>query len=609
MHGVNNRLLNIDLTRQTNRVEEISGDLHRRFLGGYGLGAAFLLDRMDPSTDALGPGNILGFAAGILTGTGAYIASRFMAFAKSPSTGGWGDANCGAYFGKALKSSGFDAVLFSGAAERPVYVLLSGGSCEVLPAADIWGLDTYETEDILKKRHPGSQVACIGPAGERMSMIAGISTDKGRYAARSALGAVMGSKKVKALVAAGGEFPVLADPEKMKELKKKHREAFKGDFANLLRQYGTPMFYNDGNASGDTPFRNWAGSVEEMKTLGRDEAEEMLKYQSKRYGCSECPVACGGHVEVVKGPFKTEGEVHKAEYETMGMFGANMFNADIESVIRINDLCNCYGMDTISCGGLCAFATECYEAGIITGADTGGLSLSWSDPQVLVSLVERIGRAEGIGEVLSKGFEYAVSVFGEESRKYAMAVRNEGLPAHDPRWGADLALTYYSDATPARHTQGCTVFPAAGYEMPENADTDPAVQARAHRDNVGWYHALSSLGLCLFGFSIMEYQAIPDFLKAATGEEWSLDELLEAGLRIHLARHLFNLKAGIRFTEYPFPERVLGKPPLKTGETKGITVDLDGMVKHYLESFDMDPKTLMPSEKILQELRLDTILV
>lgn len=609
MHGVNNRLLNIDLTGQTNRVEEISEDLHRRYLGGYGLGAALLLDRMDPAADPLSPDNILGFAAGVLTGTGAYIASRFMAFAKSPSTGGWGDANCGAFFGKALKSSGFDAVLFSGAAETPVYVLLSDGTCEVLPATDLWGLDTYETEDILKKRHPGSQVACIGPAGERMSMIAGISTDKGRYAARSALGAVMGSKKVKALVAAGGEFPALADPEIMKELKKKHRDAFKGDFANLLRQYGTPMFYNGGNASGDTPFRNWAGSVEEMETLGTDEAEEMLKYQSKRYGCSECPVACGGHVEVKEGPFKTEGEVHKAEYETMGMFGANMFNADIESVIRINDLCNRYGMDTISCAGLCAFATECYEAGIITSGDTDGLELSWSDPRVLVSLVEKIGKAEGIGETLSKGFDYAVSVFGSESRKYVMAVRNEGLPAHDPRWGADLALTYYSDATPARHTQGCTVFPAAGYEMPEHADTDPSVQAKAHKDNVGWYHALSSLGLCLFGFSIMEYQAIPGFLKAATGADWTLDELLDAGLRIHLARHLFNLKAGIKFTEHPFPERVLGKPPLKTGETKGVTVDLDGMVKHYLESFEMDPESLMPSKEILKTLNLDTVSV
>ena len=226
MYAVTGTLINVDCNNRVSRKEEILEDMHRKFLGGYGLGAALLLERMDPAADALGPENILGFAAGILTGTGAYIASRFMAFAKSPSTGGWGDSNCGAFFGKALKSSGFDAVLLSGVAEKPVYILLSGGSCEILPAEDLWGLDTYETDDILKNRHPGSQVACIGPAGERMSTIAGISTDKGRYAARSALGAVMGSKKVKAVVAAGGEFPSLADPEKMKELKRVHRDAF-----------------------------------------------------------------------------------------------------------------------------------------------------------------------------------------------------------------------------------------------------------------------------------------------------------------------------------------------------------------------------------------------
>lgn len=604
MNGVNNRLLSIDLSKEQNRIEEIPEDLHRQYLGGYGLGVALLIDRMDPAVEPLGPDNILGFASGILTGTGAYIASRFMAFAKSPSTGGWGDSNCGAYFGKALKSSGFDAVLLSGAAERPVYILLSGGTCHVLPAEDLWGLDTYETEDILKERHKGAQVACIGPAGERMSMIAGISTDKGRYAARSALGAVMGSKKVKAVVAAGGEFPDLADSGRMKELKKEHRSAFHDVFPDLLRKYGTPMFYSDAGASGDMPFRNWAGSVEEMETLDRDEAEEMLKYQSRRYGCSGCPVACGGHVEVKEGPFKTEGAVHKAEYETLGMFGANMFNTDIESIIRINDLCNRYGVDTISCAGLCSFATECYEAGIINNADTGGLELSFNDPDVLVCLVEKIGKAEGIGETLSKGFEYAVSEFGPESRQFVMAVRNEGLPAHDPRWGADLALTYYTDATPARHTQGCTVFPAAGYEMQEEAATDPSVQAVAHRDNVAWYHALSSLGLCLFGFSIIDYHIIPDFLSAAAGGEWTLEELQRAGLRIHVARHIFNLKAGIKFTDYPFPERVLGRPPLKTGATKGVTVDLDSLVKHYLESFEMDPDSLMPSEQVLKTLSL-----
>ena len=480
----------------------------------------------------------------------------------------------------------------------------------MLPAAGLWGLDTYETEDILKRRHPGSGWSASAPRGERLSMIAGISTDRGRYAARSALGAVMGSKKIKAVVASvGEEFPLLSDPQAMKDLRQKHRPAFRDVFPDLLRKYGTPMFYNEGNKSGDTPFGNWRGSIEDMEPPGTDEAEELLKYRTRRYGCDGCPVACGGHVKIDDGPFRTDGTVHGPEYETMGMFGANLFNSNIESLIRINDICNRYGMDTISCGGLCAFAVECFEAGIITTEDTGGMTLSWNDPVTLKDLVEKIGKGEGIGEILSRGFEYASAIFGEESRKYVMAVRNEGLPAHDPRWSADLALTYYSDATPARHTQGCTTFPAAGYEMPENAGSDPAVQAMAHRDNVAWYHALSSLGLCLFGFSILDYRAIPEFLAAAAGGSWTLEDLQKAGLRIHLARHIFNLKAGVRFTETRFPDRVLGRPPLSGGETKGAVVDLEAMVKHYLESFEMDPESLMPSKHILKTLNLDTIAV
>ena len=210
----------------------------------------------------------------------------------------------------------------------------------------------------------------------------------------------------------------------------------------------------------------------------------------------------------------------------------------------------------------------------ITTADTGGLILEWGDPDSIVSLVKQIGDGKGLGAVLRLGFEHACSVFGDRAKDLVMAVRNEALPAHDPRWSSDLALTYYSDATPARHTQGCTTFPAAGYEMPEEAGKDPKIQAKAHKDNVNLYHALSSLGLCLFGFSILDYRAILEFLRAVDGEPWQEKDLFDMGERIHRARHSFNLKAGIRFTEYPFPARVLGNPPLQSGATKGVTIDL-----------------------------------
>jgi aldehyde:ferredoxin oxidoreductase len=613
MFAVNGKILDVDLSAGASTDVDIEPDLYRKYLGGYGLGIALLSQRMDPKTDPLGPDNILGFAAGYLTGTGTYIASRYMVFGKSPSTGGWGDANTGAFFGKAIKRSGYDGLLFSGASSHPVYLLIEEGKAELLDAADLWGKDTYETEDILRRRHgKGSQVACIGPAGERMAMIAGISTDKGRYAARSGLGAVMGSKKLKAVVLSGKQAIRLAKPERMKELRKEHLKDFQETFPSLLRKYGTPMFYPGSLQSGDTPVKNWSSSIDELLERGKpadeNEAEEVVSYQTRKYACDGCPIACGGHVEVKDGPFATCGEVHKVEYETMGVFGANLLNTNVESLIKFNDICNRYGIDTISTGELCAYTIECYQEGIIGKEETGGLDLQWGDAKTIKNLLESIGRGEGIGEILSRGFEYAIDRFGPESAHYAIAVRNEGLPAHDPRWSDDLALTYYSDATPARHTQGCTTFAAAGYQMPEPSSDDSeaaaAAQARGHRDNVALYHAFNCLGLCLFGYASMDYHALPDFLEAADGEKWSVGDLHDAGMRIHLARHLFNLKAGIRFHEAEFPARVLGKPPLTSGATKGVSVDLDKLLEGYFREFEMDPDSEMPSEAILQKYEL-----
>jgi len=609
MYAVTGKLLSIDLGCRHSETEGIPAKLYRQYLGGYGLGAALLLDRMDPACDPLGPENILGFAAGYLTGTGAYIASRFMVFGKSPSTGGWGDANCGGYFGPKLKKAGLDVILFSRRASSPVYLLVQPGEngaaqAEILDAGDLWGMDCYRTEDSLKERHgKDCEVACIGPAGENLAAVAGISTDKGRFAARSALGAVMGSKKLKAVVVKGNIPIRIADPEGMKALRKQHLPVFKEEFGSDLTEFGTPMFYEEALNSGDAPWKNWSASVEEMKGFAVT-AEKVKDYQLKRYACSGCPVGCGGHVEVKQGPFKTEGPVHKAEYETMGMFGSNLLNDNLEFMIRINDLCNRYGLDTIGTGALVAYATECYERGLIGKEQTGGLELGWGREEEVVALVENIGKAEGIGAVLAKGFEEAVRVFGEKTAPYVMAVRGEALPAHDPRWNVGLALTYHMDPTPARHTQGSTAFPIAGYDMPAIGATEAAGRARHHSANANWTHVLNSAGLCLFGYAILSYKTLPDFLKAADGTDWTLEELEEVGKRLTLARKIFNIKAGWTVDRYDFPGRVLGIPPLDGGETKGVTVDFQTMVKEYIETEGLDPSTGLSSRESLEALDL-----
>jgi len=604
MNAITGKLLSVDLNKGACIAEELPQDTYREYLGGYGLGVKLLLERMDPACDPLGPGNILGFAAGYLTGTGAYIASRFMVFGKSPSTHGWGDANCGGHFGRKLKESGYDTILFLGQSKKPVYLLVDQGKATIEKADELWGQDTYRTEDALKERHgTDCQVACIGPAGEKLSAIAGISTDKGRFAARSALGAVMGSKKLKAVVVKGSLPIALANGQRMRELRKQHLSAFQGDFGATLTKYGTPMFYEGCLKVGDTPIKNWSESIEALPNC-KVTAEKVLEYQLKRYACNGCPIGCGGHVQVKEGPFRTETAVHKVEYETMGLMGSNLMVDDAEALIRINDLCNRYGMDTIGCGGLCAYAIECFEKGLITTRQTGGLKLAWGDAAGIIALVELIGKAEGIGAILAKGFEDAVRVFGQATAPYAMAVRNEGLPAHDPRWHASLALTYYFDPTPARHCQGSLAFPLAGYAVEGVTPHQCTGLAKQHHENANLSHALNALGLCLFGYAMLDYKIVPEFLAAADGTSWSVEELARTGLRIAMARFLFNARAGIVAGQGSFPGRALGKPPLAAGETKGVQVDLDTMVREYQELLGADPKTGLPPMKVLQELGL-----
>jgi aldehyde:ferredoxin oxidoreductase len=323
MNAICGKILNVDLTSGRIEIENPPKSMYREYLGGYGLGLPLLLERMDPTCDPLGPENILGFAAGYLTGTGALIASRFMVFGKSPSTGGWGDANCGGHFGKKLKNAGFDMVLLSGQSEKPVYLMVEDGKAELLPADELWGRDCYDTEDDLKVIHgKGCQVACIGPSGENLSYIAGISNDKGRLAARSGLGAVMGSKKLKAVVAKGSQKISLADPNKMKDLRKESLKIIKDHpLAQGLSEFGTPIFYDACLMGGDTPVKNWSGTHESLKDPESISAQKLKEYKLKPYGCDGCPIACGGMLEVKEGKYKTTVPVHKAEYETLGMLG------------------------------------------------------------------------------------------------------------------------------------------------------------------------------------------------------------------------------------------------------------------------------------------------
>ncbi|SDP41860.1 aldehyde ferredoxin oxidoreductase family protein [Desulforhopalus singaporensis] len=606
MNGANGKLIEVDLTRGEIRVEGISPSLFREYLGGYGLGVRLLMEKMDPAADPLGPENILGLASGYLSATGAVAADRYMAFGKSPSTGGWGDANSGGKFGRKLKEAGCDAVLFCGQADSPVYLFIDEQKAELRVADFIWGKDCYETENELKKIHGDDcEVACIGVAGERMSMIAGISTDKGRIAARSALGAVMGSKLVKAVVVAGKKKMNVADPEVFKRRRKKTAQSIADSpFGQGLSQRGTSMFYQTCVSVGDAPVKNWSQTGELLKNAESVSEEVMENFREGKYRCSSCVIGCGGHEQVKEGRYRTQTTVHKTEYESMAMTGCNLLNESPDSLVRINDICNRYGMDTIGCGGLCGYAIEAFENGYITMEHTGGLELKWGDPECIVALVEQIGSGEGLGGILQKGFNHAVEVFGRDTERYVMAVRNEALPAHDPRWSAGLALAYYSDATPARHTQGSTTFPVAGYAQPEMTNDNLSGRGKYHRENVNLVHALSCAGICTFCFSIVDYKEYPKILTAVDGIQWTEDEFMKVGQRIAVLRHLFNLKAGINFRKTRFPERVLECPTVSGGDAEGTTIDLQLLVDDYLTELGFDLQTTRPSPEMLDELNI-----
>ncbi len=606
MSIVNGKLLEVYLSQGICRVAELPKEVFHSYVGGYGLGVKLLLERMDPATDALGPGNILGMAPGLLTGAGAVAADRYMVFGKSPSTGGWGDSNSGGYFGRELKKAGFDAILFFEQASKPVYLHVEDGEAGLLDADFLWGKDCCETDDLLKKAHGEKcRVSCIGPAGENLSMIAGISTDKGRMAARSALGAVMGSKKLKAVAVKGTADFAVADPSVFKAERKAQAKTIReSPFGRGLSAHGTAMFHESCIEVGDAPIRNWAGTKSTLKSGDVVSERTMAPFKKRKYHCSGCVIGCGGHERVQDGEFKTREEVHKVEYESMGMLGSNLLNESPECMIFLNDLCNRYGMDSIGCGGLCGYAMECFEHGYITTEDTDGLELRWGDGKAIVRLAEQIGKGEGVGAVLSKGFEHAIGVFGADTRQFAMAVRNEALPAHDPRWSAGLALTYYSNPTPARHTQGSVTFSVAGCEQTEMDGGERNGRAKHHKDNEILVHALSSAGLCTFCYSIIDYRRLVEVLSAADGEAWTVDAFYEAGRRISVLRHLFNLKAGIRFTDFAFPRRVLGDPPLQEGPTAGASIDLDLLVREYLQEMGFGPQSCAPSEELLEELSI-----
>jgi len=648
MKSYTGKVLWVDLTRGTWHEETLSDDIYKKYLGGIGLGAALLYRDMPAKADPLGPDNILGFMTGLLTGAGSFFTGRWMAVAKSPLTGTWGDSNCGGTLALAIKQCGYDGILFKGASDHPVYLYIDSKGPQLLDASAYWGKDAVETEDLLTEIHKGKKkpaIAAIGRSGEKLSLISGIVNDRGRIAGRSGLGAVMGSKKLKAVVLAGSQRVGAYDPIKTKFLSLKCSRdvmlplklmpsrlvSMFGSIighlpmgmsqsgilvAGIMRKWGSVGTLPASVGMGDTPFKNWAGSNRDMPGFNQKvDTDFILKTEKRKYHCRECPLGCGGIVEL-------EGklaESHKLEYETTASFLTMLMSTDIELAYEMNELLNREGMDTISAGSCVAFAMECYEKGWITKEDTGGIALTWGNSEAIRAVLSQMVVREGFGALLTDGAKRAAEKLVSEAADSAIHSGGQEMAYHDPRLDPGMGLHASVDPTPGRHTTGAQLYydlyklwtrvpglkPAALFYPKDSkfeADEYRMKGAAAVSNFTQFYNAM---GMCYFGMLVgVDRVPVFEWANSVTGWDFTPAEYMEKGRRIQTLRQMFNIREGIDPRKINVSKRLLGVPPLSAGPNKGVSYDLEKLKKGYWKEIGWDSETGVPTPETVDALDL-----
>jgi aldehyde:ferredoxin oxidoreductase len=602
--GYAGKLLFVDLTRERIDVQDLNEDLARNFIGGYGIGARVLYTMMKAGVDPLGPGNILGFAPGPLTGTGAPLTGRYTVVCKSPVNSGWNDNNSGGHFGPELKKAGFDAVFISGAAARPVYLWIKDGYAEIKDAQRLWGLDCRQARDLLLQELGDNRlrVAAIGLAGEKKSLMAAIINDGHRAAARGGPGAVMGSKNLKAVVARGTGKVKIANADKFKEASRTINDSIKnGPMAPIIAafsQQGTGMGNVYCAMTSDSPIKNWGGSVVDFNGENLDVNNMDSRFKVKSYGCANCPIACGADYAVNDGAWPV-GETNRPEYETMAAFGSLCLNDNYEAIIKCNDICNQYGLDTISTGATIAWAIECYESGLLTLNDTGGLELTWGNAKNIVALTQSVADQTGFGSILALGSAAAARKLNK-GFEYLQTVRGVELPMHDPRLAPAYARTYQLDPTPARHTKGGLWLWQAQQPAEKRYIYDGT--GDIDREMTATLEFLDIAGMCQFIYFPGVFDAAMELMEAATGWTFGKEERLAAVMRALHMRQAFSLREGLSLKDAVLPNRATGRPPLAAGPTAGVTVESQALADNFCEAVGWDKITGQPRRESLERL-------
>jgi len=583
MKGICGKLLEIDLTSGKSKNILISDETIAKYLGGRGLGARLLFDLLPAKTDALSPENVLIFLTGPLTGSMVTGSSKFVVVTKSPLTHGWCDSYSSGRISLELKKAGYDGMVIRGKANHPCYLRIDDTGMEIREASGIWGKDSFETERGLKEveKNPSVGISSIGPAGEKLCRFACINSDFYRQAGRGGVGAVMGSKNLKAIVVQGKKAVSLHDRRRVVELNRQNYQRSKtSTVAQARMKYGTPLTLNITHMGGILPTKNfqfgtWEKALEKIDSVG------VYKSTTSRKACPSCFTHCGMITRVDGGKYRGS-ELEGPEYETLGMFGSNQLIDDLPTVIQANILCDKLGVDTISTGNVIAFIMECFERGLISPRETEGADIRFGDGEASLATIERIAYRQGFGDILAEGVKVTSERIGNESGRFAMHVKGMEFPAYEPRGAFGSGLSYAVSPRGACHRRA---WPPAkeilGGYPPYTAEGKAEMIKGLYDENC----VLHSLLVCdmpakFIPLSLDDYS---NYWQAVTGESLSKNDFLTIADRIETLIRMFNLREGLTRKDDTLPYRTL-REPLPDGPAKGQFIgekNLNRMIDEY----------------------------
>ena len=618
MFGVGGEIIWVDLTTGSIRKEPIDKKLVRKYLLGAGYLSRVLYDMIPGGTDPLGESNVLGFATGMLTGSMFPQSSRHVIAALSPLTNIWGESHAAGFWGPELKLAGYDAIMFTGASPKPVYLHIEDSMVELLDASHLWGKDVFETDSMIRRRHGRKcRVLSIGQAGENLVRFAAIMNDRDRASARSGLGAVMGSKRLKAISVKGtGKIEVADSKNYLKQMDEFYQRMMSNKFTPGRVKYGTTSLIELMQHIGRLPSYNMRqGVFDGYDKIGGDAINE--KYLVKARADWSCLQRCGRYTAVRVGPYSFEGGA--PEFETQSAMGSRCGNDNLESVLFGHHLANQYGMDTISLGGTISWAMEAWDEGLLTAEDTGGIDLSWGNAESIIKLTKMIAFREGFGDVLAEGSARAAQRIGRGTDKFVMTVKKQEIAGQEPRAQKSMGLAAATAGRGADHLYGFPVLDEVGFDedikkrfgekyLPEMADRlNPKYKGIMVKECEDFMVMIESVGLCKYGTQIppeFYYDDVALALKIHNGLHLTAVDLQEIGERIVNLNRLFNARFGVTRKDDCLPERLIKeKSPL--GPSAGQVVELDQMLDEYYSVRGWNLVTGLPQQETLERLGLE----